>query len=80
MERTCYFSGHNVSLLMSLCCIILVASHIPVMKVCNEVFFLFVIKNFLGVLLFVMKCTCVYCCVCNEVYFLNVKRFIFGVM
>ena len=36
---TCHFSGHNVSLLMSLCCIILVAPHISVTSVTKYFYF-----------------------------------------
>ena len=38
MKPSCYFSGHNVNLLMSLCCIILVAPPCPfhTSHPCNE--------------------------------------------
>ena len=39
MKPSCYFSGHNVSLLMSLCCIILVAPHISVTSVTKYFYF-----------------------------------------
>ena len=60
MKPSCYFSGHNVNLLMSLCCIILIAPPCPfhISHPCNEVFLLFVIKN-------IFRCTFV----SNEVHF-----------